>query len=61
MKGKSIQNNLHLVREIIERIEDDIDATLISLDQSKAFDRVDHQFLAVVLETTRFKQVMQMD
>ena len=32
-----------MVREIIERIEDDIDGALMSLDQSK-FDRVDHWF-----------------
>ena len=51
MKGRSIQNNLHLTREIIEGVEDDTDAALISLDQSNAFDRVNHRFLAAVLET----------
>ena len=51
VKGRSIQDNLHLIREVLEGIEDDTEAALISLDQSKAFDRVDHRFLASVLET----------
>ena len=55
MKGRSIQDNLHLVREIIERIKDDDVAALINLDQSEAFDRVDHQFLVTVLETSGFE------
>ena len=55
VKGRSIQNNLHLIREVLEGIEDDTEAALISLDQSKAFDRVDHRFLASVLETAGFQ------
>ena len=55
VKGRSIQDNLHLIREVLEVIEDDTEAALISLDQSKAFDRVDHRFLASVLETVGFK------
>ena len=55
MKGRSIQDNLHLIREVLEGIEDDTEAVLISLDQSKAFDRVDHRFLATVLETAGFE------
>ena len=55
VKGRSIQDNLHLIREVLEGIEDGTKAALISLDQSKAFDRVDHQFLATVLETAGFK------
>ena len=55
VKGRSIQDNLHLIREVLEGIEDGTEAALISLDQSKAFDRVDHRFLATVLETTGFK------
>ena len=43
MKGRSIQDNLHLIREVLEGIEDDTEAALISLDQSKAFVRVDHR------------------
>ena len=55
VKGRSIQDNLHLIREVLEGIEDDTEAALISLDQSQTFDRVDHRFLATVLETARFK------
>ena len=49
VKGRSIQDNL------LEGIKDDTEAVLISLDQSKAFDRVDHRFLATVLETAAFE------
>ena len=55
VKGRSIQDNVNLIREVLEGIEDGTEATLISLDQSKAFDRVDHRFLATVLETAGFK------
>ena len=55
VKGRSIQDNLHLIREVLEGIEDGTKAALISLDQSKAFDRVDHRFLASVLETAGFQ------
>ena len=61
VKGRSIQDNLHLIREVLEGIEDGTEAALISLDQSKAFDRVDHRFLATVLETARIQtRVLQM-
>ena len=55
VKGRSILDNLHLVRQILEGIKDDSKATLINLDQSKAFDRVYHRFFAVLLETAGFK------
>ena len=55
MKGRSIQDNLQLIREVLEGIEDGTEAALISLDQSKAFDRIDHRFLATVLETAGFE------
>ena len=41
--------------QILEGIKDDIKATLINSDQFKAFDRVDHRFLAAVLETAGFE------
>ena len=55
VKGRSIQDNLHLICEVLEGIKDDTEAALISLDQSKAFDRIDHRFLATVLETAGFQ------
>ena len=54
VKGRSIQNNLHLVHKFLEGSKDGTEATLINLYQSKAFNRVDHQFLVIVLETTGF-------
>ena len=55
VKGRSTKDNLHLIRAVLEGIEDDTEAALISLDQSKAFDRDDHRFLATVLETAGFE------
>ena len=55
VKRRSISDNLHLIREVLEGVEDGLEAALINLDQSKAFDRVDHQFLATVLETAGFQ------
>ena len=55
VKGRLIQDNLHLVRQILEGIEYDTEVALINLDQSKAFDRADHWFLATVLETAGFE------
>ena len=55
MKERSIQDNLHLIREVLEGIEDGPEAALVRLDQSKAFDRVDHRYLASVLETAGFQ------
>lgn len=51
--NRLIQDNLHLVRRVIEKINGE--AVLINLDQSKALDRVDHCFLKPVLSVTRFK------
>ena len=55
METRSIQDKLHLVHEVLEGLKDDTEAALINLDQSKAFDRVDHLFLVTVLETTEFQ------
>ena len=55
VKGRSIRDNLHLISEVLDGIKDVTEAALISLDPSKAFDRVDHRFLASVLETAGFQ------
>ena len=55
VKGRSIQDNLYLMCEVLEGIENVTEAALINLDQSKAFHRVDHWFLVTVLETAGFK------
>ena len=52
VKGRTIQDSLHLVRTILEKVDDK--AALINLDQSKAFDRVDHGFLEAVLSAAGF-------
>ncbi len=49
MKGRTIQDSLHLVRTIGETV--DGNAALI---KSKAFDRVDHAFLEAVLSSAGF-------
>ena len=52
VKGRTIQDSLHLVRTIVEKV--DGNAALINFDQSKAFDRVDHVFLESVLSSAGF-------
>ena len=62
VKGRSISDNQPLVPVIREGIEDDIELALISLDQSKVFDRVDHWFLAAVFGDRRIRTgIPQMD
>ena len=55
VKGRSIQYSLHLVREILERLEDGTEAVLINLDLSNTFGGVDDWFLATILETVGFE------
>ena len=55
VKGRSIQDKLHLIRKVLVGIEDGTEAALISLDQSKGFHRLNHRFLATVLETAGFE------
>ena len=44
--GRKIDQNIHLVRDLIEMANrDDDTAAFIFLDQEKAFDRVNHDFL----------------
>ena len=52
VKGRTIQESLHLVRTIVEKVDEN--AVLIYLDQSKAFDRGNHAFLEAVLSAAGF-------
>ena len=48
--GRSIFSNLHLIRDNLDMInKTDETGILVTLDQMKAFDRVDHEFLMRVL------------
>ena len=53
--GRTIQDNVHLIRNLIEYTNGkNMTAAIISLDQSKAFDRVSHVYLFNVLEAFGF-------
>ncbi len=46
IKNRSIMDNLHLIRDVVDyAYGKDVSMGLLSLDQEKAFDRVDHVFL----------------
>ena len=50
--GRKIDQNIHLVRDLIEIANrDDDTAAFIFLDQEKAFDRVNHKFLFKTMKT----------
>lgn len=52
ISGRSIQGNLHLIRYYLERVEQNSGkgGARVHVDQYKAFSRVDHVYLAAVLE-----------
>lgn len=53
--GRSIFSNLQLIRDVLDMIDKtDETGILVTLDQEKAFDRVDHEFLMRVLSKFGF-------
>lgn len=53
--GRTIFSNLHLVRDVLDYIDKTNEpAILLMLDQEKAFDRVDHEFMLRVLRKFGF-------
>ena len=53
--GRSMVDNVYLIRDVLEVSKSiGIDTGLISLDQEKAFDRVEHNFLWKIMEKFGF-------
>ena len=51
IQGRKIDHTIHLIRDLIELVDkEESQAAFIFLDQEKAFDRVDHDFLYKVME-----------
>ena len=55
VRGRSISENLFTIRDLLEYVHpENLPLALLSLDQEKAFDRVDWGFLHRILETFNF-------
>ena len=53
--GRSIHDNIHLIRNIVDYCNNkQLGCMLINLDQSKAFDRVSHEYLFQILKAFGF-------
>ena len=57
MYGRKIDQTVHLIRDLIQLANDENDqVAFIFLDQEKAFDRVNHNFLYKVMDVFGFGQ-----
>ena len=55
VKGRSIHDNIRLLRDLVDFVDGkNLDCLVISLDQQKAFDRVNCSFLFKVLDRFGF-------
>ncbi len=55
VNGRSITDSLHLMRDLIDYAQyNNSNVGIMSLDQEKAFDQVDHQFLFITLQSFGF-------
>lgn len=53
--GRSIHSNCHVLRNIVDYVDQKhLDALLLNLDHEKAFDRVSHRYLKLILEHFKF-------
>lgn len=57
MKGWTVEDNMYLICTILDKVSDDTIVALVNLNQSKAYNRVDHQFLAAALYDADFCEV----
>ena len=48
--ARRIDNTVHLLRDLVDLINKDDEGALIFLDQEKAFDRVEHEFLFATMK-----------
>ena len=62
IKGRYIYENLKLIKDIIEKHEDNMNAweggKIVTIDQEKAFDRVEHEYIFKILEKIQLGEIL---
>jgi hypothetical protein len=54
--GRSIMDNLRVIKHAAEELESNVELAIVSLDAKKAFDSVNHKFIRITLEKYGFGQ-----